>query len=197
MNPPLQAAIAKLSSVDAAIRLAGAKEIHDVGRIPAEGAIAPWRGDQEFSSLLFAPHLVVTVGVAVQPATFAKIREAHGSPRLAVVPPDQDAQEFELHFAEHVALDILTTREPGGSGAIARYLAKFGEGVQQVEFKCADVHRATQIVREKFGVAAVYPAARPGADGTLVNFFLAASPHGGKVLVELYEAAHGSNVPPR
>jgi hypothetical protein len=85
-----------------------------------------------------------------------------------------------------VSLDILTTREPGGEGAIAKYLAKFGEGLQQVEYRCANVDRAAQLLKEKFGVKAVYPATRPGADGTRVNFFLVTSPDGGKVLIELY-----------
>jgi hypothetical protein len=86
-----------------------------------------------------------------------------------------------------VILDILTTREPGGSGAIAKYLAKFGEGVQQVEYRCTNVDSATQILKDKFRVEPVYPATRNGADGTRVNFFLVASPDGGKVLIELYE----------
>jgi hypothetical protein len=119
--------------------------------------------------------------------TFGRIRVANGTPRLGQVPPDQDAEEFELHFAEGVSLDILTTREPGGEGAIAKYLAKFGEGIQQVEYLCANVDRAAQILKEKFKVASVYPATRAGADSTRVNFFLVASPDGGKVLIELYE----------
>jgi hypothetical protein len=59
--------------------------------------------------------------------------------------------------------------------------------VQQVEFRCTNVDRATQILREKFAVAPVYPATRGGADGTRVNFFLVSSPGAGKVLIELYE----------
>jgi hypothetical protein len=137
--------------------------------------------------LLLGPNPSVTVGLAVQRDTFGRIRIANGTPRLAEVPADQDAEEFELHFAQEIFLDILTTREPGGSGAIAKYLAKFGEGVQQVEFRCANVDRATQLLKDKFGVDPVYPATRHGADGTRVNFFLLASPDGGKVLVELYE----------
>ena len=81
---------------------------------------------------------------------------------------------------------MLTTREPGGTGAIARYLAKFGEGIQQVEYRCADVDRATVLLKEKFAVVPVYPLARSGADGTRINFFLMPSA-GGKVLIELYE----------
>ena len=61
--------------------------------------------------------------------------------------------------------------------------------MQQVEFLCANVDRATEILKEKFNVVPVYPATRPGADGTRVNFFLVASPDGGKVLIELYQTA--------
>ena len=60
--------------------------------------------------------------------------------------------------------------------------------MQQVEFLCTNVDRATEILKERFAVAPVYPATQPGADGTRVNFFFVASPDGGKVLIELYEA---------
>ena len=123
----------------------------------------------------------------MQRETFNRIRIANGTPRLAEVPPDQDAEEFELQFPPETFLDILTTREPGGEGAIAKYLAKFGEGVQQVELLCTNVDRATEILKEKFKMSPIYPATRAGADGTRVNFFLVASPDGGKVLIELYE----------
>ena len=137
---------------------------------------------------MLAPNPVITVGVAVPREAFNRIRIANGTPRLAEVPPDQDAEEFELDFPEGISLDVLTTREPGGDGAIARYLSKFGEGVQQVEFRCTNVDRATEVLKEKFKIAPVYPATRAGADGTRVNFFLVASPDGGKVLIELYQA---------
>jgi len=133
------------------------------------------------------PNPAVTVGLAVTPETFRAIREANGSPRLAEVPPDQDAEEFELHFPDRVMLDVLTTKEPGGPGAIARYLAKFGEGIQQVEFLCHNVDRAAAILREAFQLTPIYPATRRGADGTRINFFLVGVPGGGKVLIELYE----------
>ena len=132
---------------------------------------------------------VATVGIAVTPETFGRIHTANGSPRLADVPPDQDAKEFELHFAQNVQLDILTTREPAGTGAIARYLQKFGEGIQQVELLARNVDVATEILRSRFGVQPIYPATRAGADGTRVNFFLAALPEKGKILIELVEPA--------
>lgn len=129
----------------------------------------------------------MTVGVAVLPKTFARIRAANGNPPLADVPPDQDANEFELHFADRVQLDILTTNTPGGLGAIARFLDKFGEGIQQVEFDVKNVDEATEILRRRFNLAPLYPATRAGADGTRVNFFLASRPDGRKVLIELVE----------
>ena len=187
MSSPLPQSIADLSSADASKRLAAAGEIYRLGRATAGSAISDWWAESELSSLLFGPDPAITVGLAVQRDTFGRIRIANGTPRLAQVPPDQDAEEFELHFAEGISLDILTTREPGGLGAIAKYLAKLGEGNQQVEYRCANVDRATQILKDKFGVTSVYPAPRAGADGTRVNFFLVPSPDGGKVLIELYE----------
>jgi methylmalonyl-CoA/ethylmalonyl-CoA epimerase len=123
----------------------------------------------------------------VNPITFEAIREANASPLLADVPPDQDAREFELHFDANIALDILTTREPNAQGAIARYLSKFGEGIQQVEYRCSNVEAATALLKKKFGVDSVYPQTRPGADNTRINFFLARTLGGEKVLIELYE----------
>jgi hypothetical protein len=130
----------------------------------------------------------VKVGVAAGPELFEAIWKANGSPHRANVPPDQDAQEFELEMDDSVKLDVLTSRDPGGDGAIARYLKKFGAGIQQVELYVRDVDRATEILREKFSLEPIYPATRAGADDTRVNFFLAATPEGKKLLVELVEA---------
>jgi hypothetical protein len=193
-------AIEALASSNPAERRAGAEEIYRVGRAPADAIASAWWGDSELSALLLVPSPIVTVGLAVPRESFELIHTANGSPRLSEVPPDQDAEEFELHFPHGVLLDILTTRAPGGSGAIARYLAKFGEGVQQVEFRCTNVDRATEILGSKFGVAPIYPVTRAGADGTRVNFFLVTTSNGGKALIELYEVPKppdsASNVQP-
>ena len=189
MNDALRNAIDSMSSSDSEVRVAAATEIHRLGRGLADHAVYPWWSDAELARLLGAPNPYVTVGLAVQPARFEKIHEASGSPHLADVPPDQDAREFEIHLPGGLSLDILTSREPEGSGAIARFLQKFGEGIQQVEFRCQDVDQATQILREKFGLTPVYPQTRPGADGTRVNFYLVSAPAASKVLVELYEPA--------
>jgi hypothetical protein len=195
MSSALAAAIANLCSRELSVRTAGASEIYRAGRSLADAATRAWREHPALAALL-GPDVpmevpmdspTVTVGLAVQSATFAKIREANATPPLANVPPEQDAQEFELHFPTAISLDILTSRDPAGEGALARFLKRFGEGIQQVEYRCVDVNRATAILRENFGVVPVYPQARTGADNTRINFFLAPTDRGGKVLIELYE----------
>jgi len=168
------------------MRSAAAIEIYRRGRAPADRAVYIWWTNPEFAAL-FGSNPAVTVGLAVKRETFARIHQANDSPPFAHVPPDQDAEEIELHFPNDISLDVLTARDPNGSGAIAKFLAKFGEGVQQVEFRCSNVDRATRILREKFGVHSIYPQTRPGANNTRVNFFLVPSPISGKVLIELYE----------
>jgi hypothetical protein len=183
----LTKAVEGLSSAEPGIRAAAGEELYRIGREAALRATEKWWSEEELERLLLGTAREVTVGIAVGREKFAKIRAANGVARLAEVPSDQDAEEFELHFAEGVALDILTSRAPGGEGAIAKYLAKFEEGVQQVEFRCLDVDRAMEILKERFGMKAVYPETRPGADGTRVNFFLLATEDGGKILIELFE----------
>lgn len=189
MNDALRNAIDAMSSSDSEVRVTAATEIHRQGRSLADHAVYPWMADTELSLLLGATNAFVTIGLAVQPARFEQIREAAGSPRLADVPPDQDAREFEMHLPGGLSLDILTSNEPEGTGAMAKFLQRFGEGIQQVEFRCENVDRATQILREKFALNPVYPETRPGADGTRVNFFLVSAPGASKVLIELYEPA--------
>src|SRR5437899_5917180 len=185
MSSPLAQSIVDLSSVDESKRLAAARDIYRLGRAIAGSAVSEWWADGELSALLHGPNPAITVGIAVQRDTFVHIRVANGTPRLADVPSDQDAEEFELDFVGGISLDILTTREPGGSGAIAKYLARFGEGIQQVEYRCANLERATQILNKEFRVAPVYPETRPCTSGTRINFFLVPSPDGDKENIEL------------
>ena len=188
----LAALISGLSAPDPANRERVAGELFRRGRELARASVARWLSDPGFSANLVldaSQFPETTVGLTVTPQTFERIRAANGSPRLADVPPDQDAKEFELYFAQGVRLDILTTREPEATGAITRYLQKFGEGIQQVELLTRNVDAATEILRSRFGVQPIYSAARPGADGTRVNFFLASLPEKGKILIELVELA--------
>lgn len=167
-------------------RANAAAEIYRHGRDRAESAVHNWWQNPELAQLCgIQPR--PTVGLAVHQETFARIRAANNFPKLAEVPPEQDASEFELHFPGGIALDILTTREPAGAGAIAMFLAKHGQGIQQVEFLCTDVNRAAAILREQFQLIPVYPNKRPGANGTQINFFLVTVPDNSKILIELYE----------
>lgn len=187
-----------LASTDRQTREDAVFHLHLAGSYLCHSVLHQWMGEAEFRELAKPSHgkqstdsdsvkLRITVGIAVRPELFESIRAANDSPRLADVPPDQDAKEFELHFEDSTNLDILTTQDPSGAGAIARYLRKFGEGIQQVEVAVRDVTRATEILKSKFDVAPIYPETRAGADGTRVNFFLAANPEGTKILVELVE----------
>jgi methylmalonyl-CoA/ethylmalonyl-CoA epimerase len=106
---------------------------------------------------------------------------------LAQAPPDQDVPEFELQFPHGVRLDVLTPRDPAAAGAVARFLERFGPGIQQVECEVLDVTRATELIRARFDLEPVYPEVRAGADGTRVTFFLAPAAEGRKVLIELVE----------
>jgi len=152
--------------------------------------LASWIRDEDFKQVVAEDgtgELNLTVGVAVAPDTFAQIREACGNPRLADVPPEQQAKEFELEFTGHVALDILTSSAPDGAAPLAGYLRKFGQGIQQVEIEVNSVDQATRVLQSKFGLKPAYEETRIGADGTRVNFFLAAASSDKKVLIELVE----------
>jgi hypothetical protein len=183
--------IQELSAANAATRARAATEIFRRGFVLARIVTASWLQDHELADFFrLGPNGApkTTVGVAVKPATFEKIRTANGAPRLASVPDDQDAEEFELDFPDGVRLDILTTKQPWGGGAIDKFLRKLGEGIQQVEFEAHDVDRATEILRSRFGITPIYPQTRAGADGSRVNFFLVPVTDR-KILIELVETS--------
>jgi hypothetical protein len=187
--------IRRLGDADSHQREQAATKIFRQGVELASALVAKWLDDTELAKLFVIGefHAVeTTVGLAVDREHFNRIRTANGSPRLANVPPDQDAEEFELQFNHDVRLDVLTTKDPDGTGAIARFLRKFGEGIQQIELLVRDVGGATEILREKYHLEPIYAKTRAGADGTVVNFFLAPTSQGKKVLIELVEAAANS-----
>ena len=84
MNDTLRNAIDGMSSSDPEVRVTAATEIHRQGRGLADHAVYPWWADAELSKLLGAPNPFVTVGLAVRPSRFAKIREAAGSGRSGI-----------------------------------------------------------------------------------------------------------------
>jgi len=186
----IAAAIRALAAARREEREAAATAIFRIACDDLEPLARAWALDAEFARLVGAPAMEITAGVAVVPELFAAIRNANGSPRLADVPPEQDAIEFHLlNAADGTRLEILTTRDASGEGAISRYLNKFGSGIQHIEIATSDVDRATEILKTRFALQPIYPAARPGADGARINFFLVANPAGKKILVELEEAA--------
>ena len=192
--------IRNLADSDPAKRRAAATQLHLAGAALLASASRDWFENVEFRELVrpfsmdaarqpTSEDISFSVGIAVQPENFERIRAANGSPRLAEVPPDQDAMEFELRSGEHEEFDILTTRDPRGPGAIARYLRKFGEGIQQIEVNVTNVNRATEILRTQFGLTPVYPQTHAGANAARVNFFLVRVVEGKRVLIELVESA--------
>lgn len=183
--------IKHLAEADLSARERAAAELFADGRTRAESSLREWLRDPDLLACFRSDRSGfpgVTVGVAVQPATFAQIRSANGMPRLADVPPDFDAIEFELEFAEGIRLDVLTTRDPRGQGAIARFLEKFGENIQQVELDVRNLDRAAELLQSRFGLSPIYPAARFGAGHSRVNFFLVTAKDSGKLLIELVES---------
>lgn len=186
MTKGIAGPIESLADGEAPARERAARAIFEAGAELIAPLLREWLADPELASCLDTGRgPQITVGIAVEPQRFDVIRRANGSPALADVPPDQDAKEIELYLPGGVRLDILTSRDPLADGAIARFLRKFGEGIQQIEVDAKDVDRATEILKTRFGVRPIFPAARPGANGTRVNFFLATAPSGSKLLVEL------------
>jgi hypothetical protein len=187
------AAIRALASASREQREAAAVAIFKIACNDIEPVAREWTRDTEFARLIRARSSEFTAGPAVEPDSFNAIHIANGSPRLADVPPEQDAIEFHLDVrpkpGTEARLEILTTRDPSGDGAIARYLRKFGAGIQHIEIATTDVDRATAILKSRFELQPIYPAARPGADGARINFFLVTNPAGKKILVELEEEA--------
>ena len=101
--------IARLSSSQATEREEAARELFRQGCAAAEPALRHWFANPEFRGLLRAGKPLLTVGIAVTPAHFEQIRASCGQPRLAEMPPGQDASEFEIEFAHGVRIDVLTT----------------------------------------------------------------------------------------
>lgn len=180
--------ISKLAGADVKERESAAHALFRRGCSIAEPLLWKWFADSEFRALAPAGSALLTVGLAVQPATFEAIRARFGEPQLAETPPDQDVLEFELAFAHGVRLDVITPRTAAKDAPIAKFLARFGEGIQQVECDVRDVTRATEILRERFQLDPIYPQIRAGANQTLVNFFLVPVAEDRKLLIELVES---------
>jgi hypothetical protein len=180
--------ISKLAGADPKEQEKAAFALFRLGCASAEPALRKWFADPDFRGLAPGGNLLLTVGLAVRPETFEAIRARFGKPQLAAVPPEQDVLEFDLSFAHGVRLDVLTPRTMTGEGAIAKFLTRFGEGIQQVECDVRDISRAVEILQQRFQLQPIYPQIRLGANETLVNFFLVPVAEDRKLLVELVES---------
>ena len=122
--------IAHLTDSDPAERARTAFRLFSAGLVRALDSLQEWEEDDELRALMIREKIEsvtdppssvarLTVGIAVLPETFDKIRAASSSPALADAPADQDVLEFELEFSDsgmsYVRLDILTTKAPGGN----------------------------------------------------------------------------------
>ena len=179
--------ISKLAGADAGEREAAAYELFRLGCATAEPVLRKWFADPEFRALASGGGVLLTIGLAVHPGTFEAIRARAGQPQLSQVPADQDVLEFELSFAHGVRLDVMTPRTPASEGAIAKFLARFGEGIQQVECDVRNVSRAVEILQQRFQLTPVYPQIHDGANQTRVTFFLVPVAEDRKLLIELVE----------
>jgi hypothetical protein len=188
---PIASLIDRLQDADSRIRQGAAEEIFRRGRRLVQSAVAPWLHHTDLRDWLKmdADFPEMVVAIAVDAERFEKIRAATGMPRLADVPPDQDAREFEPKFQGGVRLDVLSTRGSDSPGAISRHLQKFGVGIQHIEIASHDVECVTGILRSRFGLHSIYPETRAGADGTRINFFLVPVEQGRKVLIEIVQEA--------
>src|SRR5579872_837944 len=111
LAPEAREFVAGLADPNLQTRAAAAKSFFEAGLQSCRSILDQWLSNSELESL-FRRHagepsnnhenLAATVGIAVAPEAFERIRTANGSPHLADVPPDQDAKEFELHFGERV-----------------------------------------------------------------------------------------------
>jgi methylmalonyl-CoA/ethylmalonyl-CoA epimerase len=68
--------------------------------------------------------------------------------------------------------------------AIAKFLDRRGQGIQQLAYRVVDIQAASEVLRSR-GVRLLYDEPQPGTAGSLVNFVHPRD--GGGVLVELVE----------
>jgi len=79
-------------------------------------------------------------------------------------------------------VELIQPTDP--EGAIARYMAKRGEGTHHIAYRVDDIDVVSQVLRER-GIELLYPTPRRGTAGAKVNFIHPKA--AGGVLVELIE----------
>jgi methylmalonyl-CoA epimerase len=126
------------------------------------------------------------LGIAVKSLTAAKaIYEKLG---LAVSPEETVAAEQVKLVMVPVGESRLELLEPtSDSSAIAKFIAKRGEGLHHVSLRVPDLTRAVERLKE-YGIRFVSEEVKIGAGGHRYIFIHPSS--AGGVLLELVEAAH-------
>lgn len=185
--------VARLAYPKTSVREWAAEGLYVKGSAMVAQVQALWSRDERWRTLIMGPP---TVGIAVEPDRFQAIRAAWDHPPLSNVPPEQDTEEFEI-VRHGVYLDILAPKRSGPEpGPIDKFLARQGEGIQQVELLTSDVELVTRILtaraQQTGGPKPIYTAPRAGANGTRVNFILMPLADGGKLLVEFVEWVGGA-----
>jgi len=168
MSSPLASAIANLSS--AGIREA-AQRRRSIGLGRAAQVAQYLPGGRMSSPRCYLAKPTLTVGLAVQRDTFGRIRIANGTPRacrrLRTGWPRNSSWHPGDGWTSH-------TREPGGSGAISKYLNAVWGGVQQVEFAAQTWTRHANTERQ---IQELVPVILPPGMARMARdqFFLVAS----------------------
>jgi len=96
----------------------------------------------------------------------------------------QGIEEAMLDLADGSRIQLLAPLN--SDSTIAKFLARSGEGVQQLAFRVTSITAAMQAVTDA-GMRLIYPEARTGTAGSQINFVHPKDTGG--VLVELVELA--------
>ncbi len=81
-------------------------------------------------------------------------------------------------------LSIELIESLDAEGTVARFIKKRGEGIHHICLEVEDIEKATNELKRK-GIKPVFPEAKPGSEGTLINFIPPKNAAG--VLIELAE----------
>lgn len=95
---------------------------------------------------------------------------------------EQGVEEAMLAIGDGSHIQLLAPLSPDST--IGKYLAKSGEGIQQIAFKVKDIHAASEALLSA-GVRLIYEAPKVGTAGALINFVHPKDTGG--VLVELVQ----------
>src|SRR6185437_16956190 len=99
--------IDELSAPDTLAREDTAREIFAIGFARAKQSVSQWLADADLADcFIFGEYGKqgrfprTTVGIAIEPSRFSRMRAENGSPNLANVPTDLDAEEFEINVGD-------------------------------------------------------------------------------------------------